>query len=75
MPQLCSIVAHYAPYKLGRLTALLEYMTVLLEYLDLLISLEEHSKDLEGPAPPLAMPLKKRHGVRRLHRVQRFASL
>ena len=52
MPRLCSIVAHYAPQKLCRLTALLEYMTVLLEYLDLSISVAEHSKDLEGPAPP-----------------------
>ena len=67
MPQLCSIVAHYAPKKLDRLTALLEHMTVLLEYLDLSISLAGHSKDLEGPAPPLATPLKKRHCVRRLH--------
>ena len=40
-------------------------MTVLLEYLDLSISVAGHSKDLEGPALPLATPLKKRHGVRR----------
>ena len=49
--------------ELGRLTALLEYMTVLLEYLDLSISMAGYSKDLEGPGAPLAMPLKKRHGV------------
>ena len=45
------------------LTALLEYVTVLLEYLDFSISVAGHSKDLEGLAPPLAMPLKKKHGV------------
>ena len=42
MPRLCFIVAHHAP-KLGRLTALLEYMTVLLEYFDLSISVAGHS--------------------------------
>ena len=67
LPQLCSTVAHYAPQKLGRLTTLLEYMIVLLEYLDLSISVAGHSKDLVGPAPPLATPLKKRHDVRKLH--------
>ena len=57
---LCSI-------KPGRLTAILVYMTVLLEYLDLSITVAGHSKDLEGLALPLATPLKKRHGVTRLH--------
>ena len=52
--------------KLGIQTALLEYMIVLLEYLDLSISVAGHSEFLEGPVPPLATPLKKRHGVRRL---------
>ena len=32
-------------------------MTVLLEYLDLSIPVAGHSKDLDGPAPPLATPL------------------
>ena len=54
---------YVARAELGRLTALLEDMTVLLEYLDLLISVARYSKDLEGLGPPLAMPLKKRHGV------------
>ena len=72
-PKSSLLFPNYAPLwtlcsiKLGRLTALLEYMTVLLEYLDLSISVAGHSKDLVGPAPPLATPLKTRHGVRRLH--------
>ena len=70
VPYYAPIMLHCGPLcsiKLDRLTALLEHMTVLLEYLDLSISLAGHSKDLEGPAPPLATPLKKRHCVRRLH--------
>ena len=70
VPYYALIMLHYGPLcsiKLGQLTALLEYMTVLLEYLDLSISMAGHGKDLDGLAPPLAMSLKKRHGVRRLH--------
>ena len=60
VPYYAPIMHHCGPLcsiKTGRLTALLEYMTVLLEYLDVSISVAGHSKDLEGPAPPLAMPL------------------
>ena len=66
MPQLCFIVANMLYKELGLLTALLEFMTVLLEYFDLSISVAGHSKDLEGPELPLAMPQKKKHGIRRL---------
>ena len=52
VPYYTQIMLHCGPLcsiKLGRLTALLEYMTVLLEYLGLSISVAGHSKDLEGP--------------------------